>query len=271
MSNDLMIKENNRTVDQILVNQKQGFNVSERYVAISTQEVLDEIKSYTMKDPKIIGFNKRNVRKPGKQGFQGHAIIAEMPDSLMLDGTRINMILFNSNDRSSALKIHLGALRAACSNQLVFGTELFEPTSIRHTKKEWKDSIHTLMDNYAESQQAMHDTIQRMMSKYMSFGDQGRFAEMVANDILEPEIEGFIIDPSELNIAKRVEDKGKTLWTTFNRIQSSLVEGSINRIIKKEDDNGVLFDSVSKTHKLTDQAKIIKMNKQLHEAAMQFI
>ncbi len=131
-----MIKENNRLIDQTLINQKEGFQVSSKYIAISTQEVLDEIKSYTLKDPKIIGFNKRNVRKPGKNGYQGHALIAEMPNSLMLDGTNMNMILFNSNDKSSSLKIHLGALRAACSNQLVFGTELFEPTSIRHTQKD---------------------------------------------------------------------------------------------------------------------------------------
>ena len=271
MSQDLMISQNNRPLDLTLMNQRAGFEVSSKYVPISTQEVLDEIKAYTGIEPKITGFNKRNVRKPGKQGFQGHSLIAEMPDSSMIDGTSMNMILFNSNDRSSALKVHIGAIRAACSNQLVWGDEVTEPLSIRHSQKEWKHSIHTLMDEYEEAQVQTEEMIKRLMNTYMSYGDMGRLTERVAHELLEPEITGTILDPMQLNLVTRKEDAGKTAWHTFNRIQSSIINGGIDRIIPKDNEEGILFDSVSKTHKISDISKQISMNKKLHSIVMEAI
>ena len=268
---DLIIKENEKAVRQDIITQTGGYKVSDRYIPIATQDVLNEMKAYTGIEPKIVGFNNANVRKVEKNGFQKHAIIAELPGSEMIDGTKMNIILFNSNDRSTSLKIHMGALRMACSNQLVWGTEIAEPVSIRHTQKEWKYSIHTLMDAYEETQRKTQEMIERMMNNYMSYGDMGRFTERVVEEILEPEITGRIFDPMQLNIAHRSEDTGKNIWNTFNRIQTNLMNGGVERMISKADDAGVLFDVVSKTHKVTDTTKQIDFNKKLHSIAMEMM
>ena len=176
----------------------------------------------------------------------------------MVDGTRMNMILFNSNDRSSSLKIHLGALRAACSNQLVWGEELFEPLSIRHSQKDWKQSIYTLMDAYEETQRETQAMIEMMMKTYVSYGDIGRMVERVSEEILEPSIVGSVLDPLQLNIAHRKEDTGKTLWNTYNRIQYNLLQGGVDRIIEKTEED-VLFETISATHIVSDTKKLIKV------------
>ncbi len=268
---DLMIKENKKLVRQDIITQTNGYNVSDRYVAIATQDVLNEIKEYTGVEPKITGFNNANVRKTEKNGFQKHALICEMPDSEMIDGTKMNMILFNSNDRSTSLKIFMGAIRMACSNQMVWGEEIGEPVSIRHTQKEWKHSIHSLMDDYEETQRKTQAMIDRMMNTYMSYGDIGRFTERVYEELLAPDITGSVFDTLQLNAAHRKEDMGKDAWHTFNRIQYNVLNGGVDRIIEKADDQGILFDVVSKTHKVSDTAKQIKFNKQLHNIMMETI
>ena len=268
---DLMISENNRLVRQDIINQKSGYEVSDRYIPISTKEVIDEIKQYTGTEPRITGFNNANVRKIEKDGYQKHALIMQMPDAEMLDGTSINMVLFNSNDRSSALRIMIGSIRMACSNQLVWGSELTEPLSIRHTKQNWKYSIHGLMDEYQKVQQETHQTIQNMLNRYTSYGDIGRFTERVTEEIINPMITGSILDPIQLDVAHRKADVGKDLWHTFNRMQYNLINGGIDRIIQKEDDDGHLFDSISNTHKITDVKKSIEINRQLSDMAIELL
>ena len=264
---DLMIGENNNLVRQDIITNTAGYNVSDRYVPIATEEVLNEIKLHTT-DIKITGFNNANVRKQEKQGFQRHAIMVELPNAELIDGTKMNMIIFNSNDRSSALKIHLGALRGACSNQMVFGAEIAEPVSIRHTQKDWKHSIQSLMDAYEGSQQKTENMIKAMMDRSMSHKDMAMFSEKVYHQILRPEITGSLLDPMQLNQIRRREDKGNNLWHSFNRIQEALLQGGLDRIIDKIDEDGILFETVSKTHKVSDTKKQIEFNQKLHSLAM---
>jgi len=271
MAVDLMIQENDRLVRQDIITQTDGYKVSNRYVAIATQDVLTEIENYTGTQPIITGFNNANVRKAEKNGFQKHALICEMPNAEMVDGTKMNMILFNSNDRSTSLKIFMGSLRAACSNQCVWGEQIAEPVSIRHTQKDWKHSIHSLMDAYEETQRQTQEMINRMMSRYVSYGDMGRFAERVNEEILEPEITGTIFDPMQLNMAHRKEDIGKDLWHTYQRVQYNVLQGGIDRLIEKADEEGALFDTISKTHKVTDTTKQIDFNRKLHSIAMEVL
>lgn len=265
---DLMISENGRGVRQDIITQTEAYgNVSNRYVPIATNDVLEVMKEVAG-EMKITGFNNANVRKAEKDGFQRHAAMVEFSDANMIDGTKMNMILFNSNDRSTSLKIFMGSLRAACSNQCVWGDQIAEPVSIRHTNKDWKESIYTLMDAYKETQVETQAMIQRMMDRKMSERDMAQFARAAYEKILEPEISGSLLDPMELNQIRRRKDVGADLWHSYNRIQEGILKGGMTRIIDKEDDKGMLFEAVSKTHKVTDTAKQIDFNRQLHSLAL---
>jgi hypothetical protein len=267
---DLMISENHRLVREDIISQTNGYNTSARYIPIATREVL-EIIGQKAEDYKIIGFNNTNVRKKDKDGFQKHAVMVEFPNAEMIDGTKMNMILFNSNDRSTSLKIFMGSLRAACSNQCVWGDQIAEPISIRHTNKEWKHSIYSLMDEYEEVQRQTEEMINRMMNRYMSYGDMGRFAERVADEVINPVITGELVDPLELLVSRRPEDHHKDLWRTFNKAQEYTLHGGLTRLVKKEDDEGHLFDTYSKTHVIKDTKKQIDINRQLHSLAMEYL
>jgi hypothetical protein len=271
MSNDLMISENGRLVRQDIVSQTQAYgDVSKRYIPIATNNVL-EVMRERAGSLKITGFNNANVRKKEKDGFQRHAMMVEFENAEMIDGTKMNMILFNSNDRSTSLKIFMGSLRAACSNQCVWGDQIAEPVSIRHTNKDWKESIYTLMDAYEETQKQTQSMIENMINRYVSYGDIGRLTERVAEELVNPNITGHVLDPMQFNNAHRKDDIGKDLWHTYQRIQYNLIQGGINRIVDKTDDQGMLFETMSKTHKITDISKSIELNRKLHEMAMEYI
>ena len=268
---DLMISENGRLVRQDIISQTNAFgDVSERYIPIATNDVLELMKERTG-SVNITGFNNANVRIKGKDGFQKHAVMVEFENAEMIDGTKMNMILFNSNDRSTSLKIFMGSLRAACSNQCVWGDQIAEPVSIRHTNKDWKESIYTLMDAYEETQIKTKEMIEEMMNKYVSYGDIGRIVEHVTTEIVDPNITGHLLDPLQLNTAHRKADLGKDLWHTYQRIQYNLLQGGVDRMIDKTDEDGILFETLSKTHKVTDTAKQINFNRQLHDIVMEVL
>ena len=264
---DLMISENGRLVRQDIISQTQAFgDVSKRYIPIATNDVLNVMQERAG-DLRITGFNNANVRTKGKDGFQKHAVMVEFSNAEMIDGTKMNMILFNSNDRSTSLKIFMGSLRAACSNQCVWGDQIAEPVAIRHTKQDWKESIYTLMDAYEETQRQTEEMIKEMMAHYVSYGDIGRITERVTEEIVNPNITGKVLDPLQFNSAHREEDLGKDLWHTFQRIQWNLLQGGVERIVEKEDE-GTLFTTISNTHKVTDTTKQIDFNRQLHGIVM---
>jgi hypothetical protein len=265
---DLIISENNKLVRNDIITQSGAYgDVSNRYIPIATQEVLDVMRSIAG-DIKIIGFNNAYVRKNEKEGFQKHAVMVEFNNAEMIDGTKMNMILFNSNDRSTSLKIFMGSLRMACSNQMVWGDQIAEPISIRHTNTNWKHSIYSLMESYEETQHKTQEMINNMMNRYVSYGDIGRISERVAEEIANPSIAGRILDPLQLNTAHRKEDVGKDLWHTYQRVQYNLLQGGVDRIIEKEDDNR-LIEVISKTHKVTDTNKQINFNRELHNIMME--
>lgn len=267
---ELMIKENKNEVRKDIITQIDGFNVSDRYVPIATQEVLDEIAKQAG-EIKITGFNNANVRKPGKDGFQKHAVICELPDSEMIDGTKMNIIIFNSNDRSTSLKIFMGTLRMACSNQMVWGEELVSPVSIRHTKKDWKEDISYMMDEYEIIKLETEEMIQTMLDTEVGLTKTLEIITRVHNEILTPDIVGTIFDPMQLNKAHRPEDTGSNAWHLFNRIQYNIINGGIQRVIEKEDEDGILFNHISKTHKITDISKEIDYNRKLHSLVLEEI
>jgi hypothetical protein len=267
---DLLIGENHRLVRQDIISQSKGYNASDRYVPISTQEVLDVIKEV---EPvfNIVGWNNANVRKKDKDSYQKHAMMIKFPNAELIPGTTFNLVLFNSYDKSMSFRILGGAIRAVCNNGMVWSDGAFEELRIRHTNKDWKDSVYQLMSTYKERQENVADTIKMMENRYMSYGDMGRFAEKVAEELINPNITGQLVDPLEMLVAKRKEDLGKNLWLTFNRAQEYLINGGLHRVVDKEDDDGHLFTSVSKTHKITDTKKQINLNQDLHDLALELL
>ena len=245
-----------KQMDMEIVGQTQGFNVSEKYVPVPTKEAIDILA----KEAGFIsvGFDAANVRKPEKRGFQKHLVMLEEPEAKMTDGS-LRVVLYNSYDRSASLRLYLGYYRDACSNDCVFGDDIMEPIVMKHTKQDWKTGIYQLLEEYENHKRNVEETIDRLMGRYMSYGDQGRLCERVAESIFDGT--GTIIDPLQLNVAHRIEDVGKNAWLTYQRIQYNLLNGGVERVVP--DKNGI--NKISHTHKVTDVNKKILINRKLYD------
>ena len=236
----------------VISNKKTYGNVSNRYINTSTEELMAEFSKYM--DIKPIGFSKARVRKQEKQNKQRHVLMLEPNDAELLDGTRLRLVLYNSSDRSTSIRIYLGAYREACANGLVFGEDLMDPIHIKHTYRNWRDVVKQTAESYQSAKFNTEQTINRMMNKYMTYDQQGQYASSIAA-IINKDITGRIIDPMELNIAHRTEDTGQDIWHTYQRIQYNVMNGGIQRAIKLKDEI-----TISNTHKVTDQHKQLKYN-----------
>ena len=242
----------NEVNENIITNKEVYGDVSSKYINTSTEDIITELNKYMPVKP--VGFSASRVRKLDKENKQKHVIMLEPEDSAMPDGTNLRLVLFNSLDRSTSIRIYLGAYRNACDNNMVMGEDIMKPIRIKHTFQGWKDTIARVADEYQSAKYRSQQTIEQMMNTYLSYGQQGMLAEQIA-DILNSDITGHIIDPLQLNVAHRIEDVGKDAWHTYQRIQYNVMNGGIERAIKVDDEQ-----TISKTHKVTDQQKQLKYN-----------
>ena len=247
---------------KIIENTTPYKKVSNKYIRTSTEELITEISKYMKVKP--VGFMASKVRKAEKENKQKHVIMLEPEDGKMPEGT-LRLILFNSLDSSSAIKIYLGYFRDVCENNCIWGNDIMEPIRIKHTFQGWKDTIAKVANKYQSAKYRTEQTIDEMMNTYLSYGDQGRLVESVA-DIINKDITGRIIDPMQLNIAHRFEDQGKDAWHVYQRIQYNVMNGGIERAIKVDNEQ-----TISKTHKVTDQQKQLKYNLNIYNACKQSI
>ena len=273
---DLIIGENSNLVKQEIVQQRGGFgDVSDKYVSISTEDVMKIITTIEP-EAKVTGWLNSGTTIAGKENFVKHAMMVRMPNAELIPGVHSNLVLFNSSDRSSALKLYSGAFRAVCSNGIVFSDngEEMQSLSIVHTKKEWQAKIYQFMAMYRENQLKQKEMVEAMKARYMSFGDIARLAQKATDTILNPIITGTVLDPLQLTVAKRKEDTHKDLWTVFNKMQEYMLQGGISRIIEKTDEDdpqGRLIETQTDTFRIRDPKKQIKVNRDLHKLALEFM
>jgi len=246
----------------IITNKEVYGNVSEKYINTSTEDIITELNKYMVVKP--VGFAASNVRKLDKQNKQKHVIMLEPEDAQMPEGT-LRLVLFNSLDRSTGIRIYLGYYRDACANDCVFGDDIMQPIRIKHTYRNWQSVIAKVADEYQSAKYRTEQTIDQMMNKYLSYGQQGLLTEQIA-DIINKDITGRIIDPLQLNVAHRIEDTGKDVWHTYQRIQYNVMNGGIERIVNHDKEQ-----LVSKTHKVTDQHKQLKYNLEIYNKCKELL
>jgi len=252
----------NEVDENIITNKETYGDVSAKYINTSTEDIITELSKHMALKP--VGFSASRVRKLEKQDKQKHMIMLEPEDAAMPEGT-LRLVLFNSLDRSTSIRIYLGYYRDACANNCVFGDDIMEPIFIRHTFKDWKSTIAKVSDEYQSAKYRTKQTIEQMMNTTLSYGDQGRIAESVA-DLINKDITGTIIDPMQLNVAHRIEDAHKTAWHTYQRIQYNALQGGIERAITLDKEQ-----TISKTHKITDQQRQLKYNIDIYNLCKQSI
>lgn len=230
------------------------FEVSEKYHFIPTIDVIEEIKSHNWHP---VSVSEAGVRDMQKEGYQQHCVrFRHFEDLLNPSENAVELLLFNSHDRSKAFSISAGIFRFVCANGLVLSDSVFESYKIKHLGSRDND-VARAVANITAIKPKLMDKIQKLESITLNENEKQSFAKSSIPLRFEEHLE---VDYNDLLIPHRDEDTKDDLYTTLNVIQENLIRGNISGVNK---DTGRRFTS----KQISSISKDVEVNKGIWDIA----
>ena len=237
-----------------LFTEEPHFEASDKYHFVSTIEVINEIKSLNWYPTSV---EQSSVKDEDKEGYQRHLVrFRHFDDLLNPKENAVELLLFNSHDRSTAFSISAGIYRFVCSNGLVIAESVFESYKIKHIGDRFND-VQNAIYNITAFKPKLEQKINNFESIQLSQAEQESFARLSIPLRFEEHLE---VDAKDLLIPHRDEDMKDDLYTTINVIQENLLRGNISGINK---DTGRKFTS----KEITSISKDVEVNQGLWDIA----
>lgn len=213
--------------------------LSERYGFVSTANAIDILADHGFAPVRAI---QKPVRKAGQLPFADHMVAFKPLQALEQGGQESpEILLYNSHNGKSSLRLYVGIFRFVCSNGLVAG-EGFS-AKLRHSRL----TAASFSDLVIDQAQALPDLLERAENMKGQFlrGEQVKaFALQAAslrwdfdpNDAelgreYQGELRGAFANfytLRDMTQARRFDDRGADLWRVFNRVQESLIRGGVS-------------------------------------------
>lgn len=196
-----------------ILNQTNSFNTSNKYKTITTNSLIDSLvlKGWTVRQ-----VQKSRVLK-SREGYQKHLARLQHPE-FQVDSKGIlpEIVIVNSHDGESSLKVMLGLYRLVCSNGLIAGFTAAS-RSIRHLGDASSKALIAV--NYVQSQASnMFDEVQRMSSTTVNSKASHAFRLRVG-EILNRDVSEDILRP------RRIADSEPNMFNLFNTVQENIMHG----------------------------------------------
>ena len=202
-------------------------DVSDKYHFIKTIDVIEEIKAHNWYP---VSVKVSNVRDIEKNGFQQHCVrFRHFEDLLNPKDNAVELLLFNSHDRSKAFSISAGIFRFICANGLVLADSVFETYKIKHLGERDNDVANAVNQITAIKDKLMNK-INTLSNIKLSQLEKESFAKLSVPLRFEEHLE---INHTDLLTPLRDEDYKDDLYTTLNVIQENLIRGNISGINKE--------------------------------------
>lgn len=250
-------------IDTQLFAKDAGLNVSAKYVAINTANI---IAAFQYAGFELHRAAKNRVNNKAKEGFQKHLLVFRHPDIKLKNVGDVvpEILLKNSYDGSSAFVLTLGVYRMACANGMVVGTT-FESVRTIHVGK---NALQKAIDGafkIAGQVETLSAKIQSMQAVQMSSAMQIEFAQ-AAFKLFLPET-AVTADVSSLLTVRRDADTATDLWTIFNRVQEAVLRGGAR--YQSVNASGVVRNNSGRAVRSIDRN--IGLNKELWNIAETFV
>jgi len=237
-----------------LFTKEPHFEVSEKYHFIPTIDVINEIKSHNWYPTTV---QEASVKEASKNGYQKHLVrFRHFDDLLHPRENAMELLLFNSHDRSTAFSISAGIYRFVCANGLVIADSVFESHTIKHIGDRDND-VRGAIEEIVSFKPQLESKIDAFNTIILSTQEKLSFAKSAIGFRFDEHLE---IDPHDLLVPHRIEDEKDDLYTTLNVIQENLLQGNISG---KSRETGRRFTS----KKITSIGKDVEINKSLWSIA----
>ena len=197
---------------------------SDRYAFFPTDTVIEALRESGWAP--VVAQEQRS-RQEERFGFQKHLIRFHRREDLgraALHDSRLEVVLMNSHDGGCAFRIYAGVFRLVCSNGLVVADASYGSVSIRHSHKT-VDQVITASQGIAGDSDRIGSHIESFRQKVLTDAERSDFAARALTLRYET-VEAAPVRPSFLLEPKRAEDRGNSLWQTFNVVQERMMRGS---------------------------------------------
>ncbi|HZS43372.1 MAG TPA: DUF932 domain-containing protein [Candidatus Paceibacterota bacterium] len=193
---------------------------SERYAFIPTSEVIDAMRNNGFYP---IQASQSNSRIEEKHFFTKHMIRfqSQAGDMTKVGDSKLELVLVNSHDGTSAYKLMLGVFRLVCSNGMIVSDGMAESIHVRHMGNIVQDVL-TGSFELIKRAPIVESAIAAWRQITLTEAEQQSFAEQ-ALTLRYPE--GSPITAEKALRVRRYDDNGSDLWHVFNRVQEAVVRG----------------------------------------------
>lgn len=244
-----------RKIAPSLFTEQPYHDVSDKYNFISTIEIVEQLRS---KSWFPVSVSQSGVRELGKDGFQQHYVrFQNFTDLINPSGNVVELLLFNSYDRSKAFTISAGIYRYVCSNGLVLADSIFDSYKIKHLGDRNND-VENAVNRITQVKPKLLSKISRFESINLNQDEKEAFLQNALPLRFSKHLE--LDNPKELLAPLRDEDTKDDLYTTLNVLQENLLSSNIKGYNK---DTGRRFTA----KEITSISKDVEINKGLWDIA----
>jgi len=237
-----------------LFTEEPHYDVSDKYHFIPTIDVINEIKANNWYPVTV---SEASVRDGDKEGYQQHLVrFRHFDDLLHPQENAVELLLFNSHDRSKSFSISAGIYRFVCSNGLVIADSVFESYKIKHLGDREND-VATAVSNITAIKPTLMKKIQTLESIELTKLEQESFARLSIPLRFDKHLQ---VNHTDLLIPHRDEDTKNNLYTVLNVIQENLLRGNISGT---NENTGRKFTS----REITSISKDVEVNQGLWDIA----
>lgn len=229
--------------------------VSSKYHFIPTIEIIEQLRAENWYPVTV---NEAGVRDLSKNGFQQHYVrFQHFSDLINPNANVVELLLFNSHDRSMSFSISAGVYRYICSNGLIIADSVFDSYKIKHLGERENDVIDAV-NKITQIKPKLLDKISKFESITLSKNEKESFLQSALPLRFENHLE--LDNPNELLKPLRNEDKKDDLYTVLNILQENLLSSKVSGYNKETNRR---FTS----KQITSISKDVEINKGLWDIA----
>jgi hypothetical protein len=227
---------------------------SQRYAYIPTSEVLAGLRAEGFQPFSV---SQSRTRIADRREHTRHLIRLRHVGDITNAEAAHEILVLNSHDGTSSYQMMSGMFRFVCANGLVCG-DVEHDIKIRHSG-DIRDNVIQGAYTVLNKQKDVADKIDNMRALTLSLAEQVIVAQ-AAVDIRFADASPIVAD--QLLTARRFDDRGNSLWNTFNRIQENVTQGGMYG----RDAAG----KVRKVREVTGMDQSTKLNRALWQMAESF-
>ena len=229
--------------------------VSSKYYFIPTIEIIEQLRAENWYPVTV---NESGVRDLSKNGFQQHYVrFQHFSDLINPNANVVELLLFNSHDRSMSFSISAGVYRYICSNGLIIADSVFEAYKIKHLGERENDVIDAV-NKITQVKPKLLSKISKFESITLNQNEKESFLQSALPLRFENHLE--LDNPNELLTPLRAEDKNDDLYTVLNILQENFLSSKVSGYNKETNRR---FTS----KQITSISKDVEINKGLWDIA----